>query len=257
MQVKLGWISEDRLRPYVDETFGAQDKALELYDLDRRLSASLFYDISFLEVALRNSINRYLSEKYGEDWYSKMEVGFDERVRENLSESWDSLPRSYTSKHAVRSKKLGGRLIAASMFRTWTNMLDSGGSSGLPEPFDKANHDNIWSTAALREVFPGAYQLAKRKYTNFQSKGLNRAWVYEKVYPVRQVRNRIAHHESLTLRGVPIPGRNARLTVFDCHVACLDLAEMLDHDLLAFLEKSPTQALLGKLREFESSLVNQ
>lgn len=55
--VKTEWISEDRLRPYMKMTWNCRDLACEIYVLDRRLSAYLFQDISYLEVALRNSIS--------------------------------------------------------------------------------------------------------------------------------------------------------------------------------------------------------
>ncbi|MDY3128164.1 MAG: Abi family protein [Corynebacterium sp.] len=252
--VKSEWVSEDRFAPYERKTFNCREKASELYALDRRISAHLFHDISYLEVALRNSMNAFLTWKYGQGWYATVEVGFDERVRENISESWTSLPSRYTGKNAERNRKLGGRIVAASMFRTWTNMLDKGSVSGLPAPFDLADHDRIWDASALKRVFPGARKLAQSQDSNFENRGLTREWVYSKVFPVRQIRNRIAHHESLSPNGVPITGTDVRFSPRECYQACLDLAAMLDRDLRSFLEGSPISGALDDLDDFLDSL---
>ncbi|MCT1414626.1 MULTISPECIES: Abi family protein [Corynebacterium] len=252
--IKIEWVSEDRLTPYIDRTWGCPDRARELYELDRRLSALLFEAISYIEVALRNSINAYLTETYGDDWYTQVEVGFDNRVRANITESWESLPKRFTSVNADRNRKLGGRVVAASMFRTWTNMLDKGDVSALPAPFDRADHDRIWDAMALNRVFPGARQIARQQDPDFEHHGLTRQWVYTKVFPVRQIRNRIAHHESLTPKGVPITGTNTRLTPRECHHACLELGAMIDRDLRSFLENLAVTNALNELDSFTGSL---
>lgn len=253
---KVDWVSAERLRPYLAYTFDDQQRAVELYVLGRQLGAAIFHQIAYLEVALRNCMVEYLSKAYGEDWYAKPEVGFDERVRENLSEFWESLPKNFT-RNAERGEKLGGRLVAASMFRTWTNMLDKGAGTGLPAPFDKADHDRIWTSTALRQTFKDANALAKKKDPNFQATGLTRDWVYRKVFPVRQIRNRIGHHESIAPKGVPITGADTRLSARECAEVCMDLAQMIDRDLATFLSSFPVMDLIDKLDCFNSSLNNQ
>lgn len=253
MEFKQSWISEKRFEPYLHCTWECKERAVELYLLDRQLSASMFQDISYIEVALRNAINRYLSETYGDSWYSQT-IGFDKRVRENISESWESLPSRFTSANVDRGASLGGRLVAASMFRTWTNMLDKGGSTGLDAPFDWADHDEIWTSDALKKVFPGANALAKQQDKNYETYGLKRAWVYQKVFPVRQIRNRIAHHESLSPKGVAITGAETRLTPEQCYEQCIDLAQMLDRDLAEFLAHLSTPQLLQELASFIDAL---
>lgn len=84
---KKEWISDERLKPYLERMFHAEEAALELYLVDRKLASAFFRDIAFIEVALRNAINRLLAEKFGSDWYARAEVGFDARVRGNISEA--------------------------------------------------------------------------------------------------------------------------------------------------------------------------
>lgn len=245
--LKNDWISSDRLKPYMDCVFNDTDKALRLYELDRQLSAALFLEISYLEVALRNSVNANLTEEYGQDWYANFSVGFDERVRDNITEAWESLPSHYTAKGVARGSRLGGRLVAASMFRTWTNMLDKGGASGLPVPFELADHDMIWTSSALLKVFPGAKTVARAKDPSFEHRGLNREWVYSRVFLIRQIRNRIAHHESLAPKGVLITGTELRLKPRQCHEACQDLAKMLDRDLADYLRGLSTLDVIDEI----------
>ena len=249
------WLSRDRLKPYLTAVYEDQDRALELYELDRRLSAALFHEIAYIEVALRNAIAGYLTEVYGDSWYANTRVGFDERVRNNISESWESLPVKFTQK-TVRGSKLGGRLVAASMFRTWTNMLDKGGESGLEPPFETADHDKIWTSEALEKTFRGAKPLGRRlQDADFRTHGLTREWVLKKISPVRYIRNRIAHHESIAPNGVPITGSNVRLTPAECHKVCLQVAEMIDRNLADFLRASTdVDQILGELKTFFDTL---
>lgn len=247
MQIKKSWISEDKLRPYMEAALLIEDDALQLYLTDRKLSSALFQDISFIEVTLRNRIHMTLSNDFGPDWFTNPALGFDKRVVENLSEAWTSLPSKYTSNRSPDNTKLGGRLIAASMFRTWTNMLDAGGPTGLPAPFDKTTHDKIWNEQRLLSVFPGAKIIARAKDPSFETYGLTRGWVYQQVLPVRKIRNRIAHHESL-INGVPITGTSDRLPAQDCFQACKTLAFMLDRDLESFIsDNSSVPPLLNQL----------
>lgn len=252
---KKNWISDQRLKPYLEKANQAEWAAIELYLADRQLASAFFRDIAFIEVALRNAMNRHLVRRFGEDWYARVAVGFDARVRNNISEAWDSLPRKYTTHGATRGPKLGGRLVAASMFRTWTNMLDKGGGTGLPAPFEKADHDEIWDSTALLQVFPGARSLASEQDFNFSSHGLTREWVYHKVLPVRKIRNRVAHHEPLVLSGVPITGTNNRMSPRESFNAYMDLAAMLDRDLAGFLATLHTSKQLEKTERLLDSFL--
>jgi len=245
--IKDNWISDDRLKPYLDSVANSRDDARALYVLDRELGASLFQDISFVEVALRNSMNQYLTSEYEDDWYCQIGIGFDGRVLGNIADAWDSLPSKFTKENPIRNQRLGGRLVAASMFRTWTNMLDKGGSTGLPAPFDKSDHDKIWDRKALLAVFPGALTIAKAKDEKYENQGLTREWVHKKALTVRKIRNRIAHHESVIPKGVPITGTEDRIDKHECFEACLDLAGMLDRDLQTFIQNLNTPAVLKKL----------
>lgn len=68
------------------------------------------------------------------------------------------------------------------MSDTWTDILDAGLSTGLPVPFDRSRHDQIWVKETLLEAFIGAQQeLASVDLNCLQERGLDRNWVHGQV----------------------------------------------------------------------------
>ena len=61
------WLSEPRLRRYLDACQGDFARALELYEWNLDLGAALMKDIAYFEVALRNAYDRMMRERYVED----------------------------------------------------------------------------------------------------------------------------------------------------------------------------------------------
>ncbi len=236
-------ISLDRLRPFMKETYNDPEKAVQLYVWDRKLSTAFFYDISILEVSLRNAIDHALCTQYGPNWYLGA-VRFDERTSNLLSDAWSRLPAKYTHENRT-GNRIRGRLIASCMFGTWAYMLDAGGNSGLRPPLDYVDHSQIWTRQLLISAFPGA-----KKAAGHEGKELDRSWVHEQIFVVHQIRNRIAHHESL-IQGIPLPGRNHRLTTEEALAACRLLASMIDNELRTFLdqESDVTQLLAADPRK--------
>lgn len=205
------------------------EKAVQLYVWDRKLSTAFFYDISILEVSLRNAIDHALCTQYGPNWYLGA-VRFDERTSNLLSDAWSRLPAKYTQENRT-GNRIRGRLITSCMFGTWAYMLDAGGNSGLRPPLDYVDHSQIWTRQLLISAFPGA-----KKAAGHEGKELDRSWVHEQIFVVHQIRNRIAHHESL-IQGIPLPGRNHRLTTEEALAACRLLASMIDSELRTFLDQ--------------------
>ena len=69
-------LSEERTTRYVNACNGNTRKAMTLYRENLHLSQEMFTLISCFEVALRNSIDRKLTEELGADWimYSKYAI---------------------------------------------------------------------------------------------------------------------------------------------------------------------------------------
>ncbi len=230
-------VTDQRLAPYLAEAFDDYDMAVGLYLWDRRLSSALFHDIAVIEVALRNAVDRALTDDYGPQWFTRRL--FDDRTYTQIADAWARLPARHRALHAD-DRRTRGRLLASCMFGTWTSALDAGGVTGLPQPAHTIDHDIIWTRPALLRAFPGAAAIA-----GTQRAQLTRTWVHDHVRDVGLLRNRIAHHESL-INGYPVPGTGSTTTPPTRHTidhgltACQTLAKMIDRDLATLIAQEST-----------------
>lgn len=235
--VLLAHITEQRLAPFMAATFNDVDKAVELYLWDRQLSTAFFHDISMIEVALRNAVDRALTEAYGPEWFHLSSAIFDQRTYAQIVEAWDRLPARF--RDAPRGDgRIRGRLVASCMFGTWVSALDAGGKTGHGGPCGSVDHDAVWTRSALLTAFPGAGKIAGR-----DREQLTRHWVHQQVREVHILRNRVAHHESL-INGYPDPGTGGkdspadRRAVSDGVRGCRRLADMIDTTLARLIQES-------------------
>ncbi|MFN4097391.1 MAG: hypothetical protein ACK4GG_11545 [Sphingomonas sp.] len=159
-------ISEERFAPYVFASFGENTEALALYELNTRVSASLYGPMQALEVALRNSFHAALTDAYGQWWFDRGDVIWELFQRRRLAEAHLDL---------VQNKKLltPGRVVASLTFGFWT--------ACLANPYD----DVLWRRGGLGKTFAAGGAKPKRSHVN------------RKLNPLRQIRNRIAHHEPI------------------------------------------------------------
>jgi hypothetical protein len=222
--------------------FNDANLARALYVWNREISSAFFEDISVLEVALRNAVHRALSERYGDDWYTAGPL-LDSRAVKDLADAWERIPANQRSNLATNGK-IHGRVVANCMFGFWTNLLDAGGPTGQPAPRDRVDYDTLWSTKQLTKVFKGLRAVAKET-----EEKPTRAWVHHQVKEVKDIRNRISHHESL-VDGYPLAGQHdanqqpIRRTARDGHHACMRVARMLDANLADWLLASSRVPLL-------------
>lgn len=98
-------ISLDRLGTYqrAANTIGAD--VLDLYIRDRDLSAGFLADMAIIGVALRNAMHTALSKTYGGHWYTRPDVGPDDRSEANITAAWRRL-------HERRPLQAPGRVVA-------------------------------------------------------------------------------------------------------------------------------------------------
>lgn len=72
MYIKLkDYLSEDRLRSYLDFANDDAEGAIKLYELNIKISNSFNYPLEILEIMLRNSVNSILIKYYGNKWYEE------------------------------------------------------------------------------------------------------------------------------------------------------------------------------------------
>lgn len=128
--------SRQRMAPYLDQCGGDLDNALELYAWSAQMSAALFELIAHLEVAVRNSIDRALTNHFGDEavgipWFLRRPPMTDnaidqiEYVREKLR---------------ARGRENRHQIIANLNFGFWSGLLGS-------------EYEDLWRSC-LHHAFP-------------------------------------------------------------------------------------------------------
>lgn len=213
------YISAPRLKTYLDAAANDLVVARALYVWNRDLSAAFIADIAIVEIAMRNAMAATLAARWGDRWYADGPV-LDARSAKQLEQAWERIPGAQRE-NLRTNRAVTGRLVANCMFGFWANLLDQGGTTGLPAPRDQADYEVLWEES-LRKAFKGG-----RAEAHSMGSGFERHWVHTQVKEVNDLRNRVAHHESL-VNGYPLTGQGGiRRTAAEGHEACLRLARMI------------------------------
>jgi hypothetical protein len=165
-------LSPARFSPYLKSCAGDKAEALRLYELNTKVSASLYEPIQTLEVCLRNQFHAALSDAYGEWWFDRGDVIWEYFQRRRIAEAQLDL--------AFQKKPLtAGRVVASLMFGFWTACLSS--------PYE----DVLWRRGGLAKAFQASGERPKRNKVNSM------------LGPIRKIRNRVAHHEPILYFNLP------------------------------------------------------
>ncbi|MFG2440971.1 hypothetical protein [Streptomyces sp. NPDC048508] len=152
-------------------TQGDADAALRLYEWNAEVSGAFHVCLGQLEVLLRNSLDQQL-QRYNKKVLSAQGRWYDNRAMPFQKELWDHLKqarRRATRKGTI--PEVHGKVIAELMMGFWSYLLD-------------AHHQAVLWAPALRHAFP---HLRPRVRTE----------VYDRYEPLRELRNRTAHHEPI------------------------------------------------------------
>lgn len=211
------WISTNRFKKYLDAAQGDPTLALELYAWNVDLSASLFRDFSYLEVALRNSCDRALFRRgrqiaQGADWL---------KSEQNARLVLPTQPRTQAT-----VRKLVETLDDA---RTYSGF---GGNPSLPRGKILAEVSfGFWKylfTHEMRkELWEGCLDI-EFKYVD-KKKSVDAEQLHRELEKLATVRNRIAHQESIFDKS---PQQD--------HDALLHVAGLLGQDVNTFIRKHST-----------------
>jgi hypothetical protein len=164
-------LSALRFEPYEVAGGGDITRALELYAWNAEISASFFELIQYLEVVLRNALHEQILRIHAMDdfkgaWYDRGETWFHENDSRKIESARDKI-------RFERRAVTDDRMVTQLGFGFWRFLL---------KPH---YHRTLWEPG-LRLAFPNL--------TNAMD---NRGLVDRKVADVHNLRNRIAHHESL------------------------------------------------------------
>lgn len=200
-------LSAPRAATYIAASGGDRQHGLELYGWNARVSAALMVPAHFAEVTTRNAVSDALTSLYGPQWpwnptfHQSLPTptkGFN--PRRHLAQTVANLQGNHGSTTT-------GKVIAELKFVFWQGMFT-------------ARHDvRVW-TPHILTLFPNA--------AGQMPKGL-RFRINNDLETIRQLRNRIAHHE-------PIFNRQLNS----------DLSRMID---LVHLRSEPTAAWVRAMEE--------
>jgi hypothetical protein len=159
-------LSRERLKPYYVQARGSDWVALHLYVRNSELSASVYKVIQALEVGLRNLVHVKMTEALGTD------------------EWWDQLPLLDAEMNDIAGAKKQissrirqvkpGRIVAELSFGFWVKL------------FANSYEKQLW-VPHLSRRFPAK---------------LSRRALHDRLTNLKELRNRIAHHETLIKRNI-------------------------------------------------------
>jgi hypothetical protein len=166
--------SAPRFATYLTEKGGNKVEALELYQWNLEVSCALFVPLQVCEVSIRNAISEAIELTYGATWpyVQSFEISLA-----NPSNSYS--PRRNVIQ--LRNQPTTGKVIAELKFVFWERMFTG-------------RHDNAIWNHHLRTVLPNmdahktVQQLRGEAFNTLQS--------------IRDLRNRIAHHEPVFKRDI-------------------------------------------------------
>lgn len=131
----LKYLSAPRANRYLKACEGNPDKAISLYNLNLKLSCSLFAIFNFFEVAFRNSVNNTMVQLLGKDWIvNAFSTGIFKSDFSSMRDMLGKLKRNSDEKKKTNDRDAevnNDDLVGNSSFGFWCDMFDSGKSKAL------------------------------------------------------------------------------------------------------------------------------
>ncbi|MDC7860718.1 Abi family protein [Pantoea ananatis] len=161
-------LSQSRMSTYDAAVLNGKSSALDLYLWNAQVSAALFSSLQICEVVIRNAVSDALEKIYGErwPWNSTFETSLPYGRQQDLLK-------------ARGDAQTTGHVIAELNFYFWQQM------------FTNRHYGRIWSTH-IERLFPNMEK--------GMAKQAKRIYIHEELEHVRNLRNRIAHHEPIFSR---------------------------------------------------------
>lgn len=159
--------STERMTKYFNRYPENDELAILHYHCNIELSESFYPTISMLEVALRNSLNRELTEHFGtEDWYLRIESEVGLR---NLKNEINTAKRHIVNRGETIT---ASKVVAELTLGFWVRLLN-------------AEYERVlWKS--LRKAFPYLEKAKRQRHV-----------VSAPINKIRNFRNRIFHHEPI------------------------------------------------------------
>ncbi|MDH3050081.1 hypothetical protein QEN42_09365, partial [Gordonia alkanivorans] len=169
-------LTATRLAPYLLESQGDEALALELYAWNAAMAAACMETLAYVEVMLRNAVDRELS------------IHAREATRKI---PWFMIPSITGASQASITRSIDetrARLRGLSEHRDSRDQIIAGLSFGFWPQLFGPKHEDLWR-AALNRALPGADRNLRKS-------------VSAKLDRIRPFRNRLAHHDSLLTQDI-------------------------------------------------------
>lgn len=184
-------LSEPRLKPYLDEAEDDLESAWSVYLWANELAGALHAQISLVEIAVRNSIERELrdwniSQSGTSEWTLKDQAKepLYTLLKDDLNKARRAARRDANARATGHPRRgaipTHNDVVAQLMFGTWVKALQP---LSKEEPADRQKQ--LWA-AGLNAAFPGADQ-----------SDAGRRKLGQQLDSIRRLRNRVAHHDNL------------------------------------------------------------
>lgn len=159
--------STQRMEKYFNKYPNNEKAAIMHYHNNIIISEGFYPTLSILEIALRNSLNRELIEKFGIEWYNEFEI--EDKLKALTSQI------STAKRHILNRGEpiTPNKVVAELTLGFWVRLLNAEYELVLWKP--------------LRRAFP--YLEKKRKQRHTVSAPINK---------IRTFRNRVFHHEPIS-----------------------------------------------------------
>lgn len=160
---------------YLTACGGDTRKAMTLYRYNLQISQEMFTIVSCFEVALRNAIDRKLTDNLGENWLRDsilLDGVFTEPILRKTRDIIAFAHRKLTQSHSYSHPKL----LAEMEFGIWKYMFS-------PIQYRVTGRN-------LLAIFPN-------KPRSSREMQYNQTYIFNELDKVNSLRNRIAHHETI------------------------------------------------------------
>lgn len=164
-------LSEARMSKYIKACGGDKTKAIRLYHYNIKLSERMFAAINMFEIILRNAIDKHYQVYFSDPDWMVHQAGYGKM----LSES--SLEINQKATEFIKDKRYSpDRMVSSFMMGFWTYL------------FTRRHYNQGGKT--LLQIFPA------------KPKGTTQKIVYAELSEIRELRNRIAHHEPICFNAI-------------------------------------------------------
>jgi len=164
------FLSPERLSTYLRLADGNKEKATDLY-MENLNQCQVFHTrLHWLEIGVRNAMNRELSKTFGKAWHDNPKVILGDIERNQIAKAKENLAKDNKPIH-------NPDIIAALNFGLWVNLYN--------KPYEE-----LWRKCLFRAFAHNPAQLTRKQ-------------IREKLHPILRLRNRIAHYEPILGYSLP------------------------------------------------------